>query len=46
VHWYSRDGNETAAERKEELRKIKEAEAEALAAALCVVLFSRLFVCT
>ena len=36
VHWYVRDEDETASERQEELRKIKEAEAEALAAALYV----------
>jgi hypothetical protein len=46
VHWYFRDENETAAERKEELKKIKEVEAEALAAALCVLFLLRLFVCT
>ena len=34
MHWYFRDENETAAEREEELKKIKEVEAEALAAAL------------
>lgn len=37
VHWYSRDEGETAAERREEMRKIKEAEAEALSAALYVL---------
>jgi len=34
VHWYSRDKGETEDERREELRKIKEAEAEALSTAL------------
>jgi len=34
VHWYNRDKNQTDDERKEELKKIKEAEAEALGAAL------------
>jgi hypothetical protein len=38
VHWYVRDEDETADERREEVRRIKEAEAEALAAALSVVL--------
>ncbi|OBZ70697.1 Multiple myeloma tumor-associated protein 2 [Grifola frondosa] len=34
VHWYARDVSQGEAERREEIRKIKEAEAEALAAAL------------
>ena len=34
VHWYNRDKQQTAEEREEEMKKIKEAEAEALAAAL------------
>jgi hypothetical protein len=33
IHWYNRDKG-TDAERDEEIRKVKEAEAEALAAAL------------
>ncbi|EJF65214.1 kinase phosphorylation protein-domain-containing protein [Dichomitus squalens] len=37
VHWYQREKAQTDAERREELRKIKEAEEEALAAALCVL---------
>ncbi|KAF9651445.1 hypothetical protein BDM02DRAFT_3091146 [Thelephora ganbajun] len=36
VHWYARDEDETTDQRKEELRKIKEVEAEALAGALYV----------
>lgn len=36
IHWYNRDLPQTQAERDEEIRKVKEAEAEALAAALCV----------
>ncbi|OCH89061.1 hypothetical protein OBBRIDRAFT_733249 [Obba rivulosa] len=36
IHWYARDKEQTQAERDEEIRRIKEAEAEALAAALCV----------
>ncbi|KAF8825088.1 hypothetical protein HHX47_DHR7000278 [Lentinula edodes] len=36
VHWYSRDLKDSEAERLEEIRKIKEAEAEALAVALYV----------
>ena len=36
VHWYQRDEKGGEEERREELRKVKEAEAEALAAALCV----------
>ena len=46
MHWYFKDENETAAEREEELKKIKEVEAEGLAAALCVLFLLRLFVCT
>ncbi|RXW17826.1 hypothetical protein EST38_g8012 [Candolleomyces aberdarensis] len=34
VHWYSRDGDLAESERREELRKVKELEAEALAAVL------------
>jgi hypothetical protein len=34
VHWYNRDANTTSDERAEEIRKIKEAEAEALSVAL------------
>ncbi|KAF7973273.1 hypothetical protein HWV62_15713 [Athelia sp. TMB] len=34
VHWYNRDKNDDAVQRAEEIRKVKEAEAEALAAAL------------
>ncbi|KAF7330370.1 Multiple myeloma tumor-associated protein 2 [Mycena venus] len=34
VHWYNRDVKQTDAEREEEIRKIKEAEADALAVAL------------
>ncbi|KAF8528388.1 kinase phosphorylation protein-domain-containing protein [Hysterangium stoloniferum] len=34
VHWYNRDMNAGEAERQEEIRKIKEAEAEALSVAL------------
>ncbi|KAJ3866209.1 kinase phosphorylation protein-domain-containing protein [Lentinula novae-zelandiae] len=34
VHWYSRDLKDSEAERLEEIRKIKEAEADALAVAL------------
>jgi len=34
VHWYSRDAETSASERREEFRKIKEAEAEALSVAL------------
>lgn len=37
VHWYSRDKDQTADERREELRKIKEVEAEALGVALYVL---------
>ncbi|KAH9932500.1 kinase phosphorylation domain-containing protein, partial [Fomitopsis serialis] len=36
IHWYNREARQTSAEREEEIRKIKETEAEALAAALCV----------
>ena len=38
VHWYSRELEDSEAERLEEIRKVKEAEAEALSVALCVVL--------
>ncbi|KAF5367108.1 hypothetical protein D9758_004035 [Tetrapyrgos nigripes] len=34
VHWYNRDQTDTDLERREEIRKIKEAEADALAVAL------------
>jgi len=34
VHWYNRDVNESDATRAEEIRKVKEAEADALSAAL------------
>ena len=44
IHWYQRDGPQTEDERREELRKIKEAESEALAAALCVIPISFFFV--
>ncbi|THV02801.1 hypothetical protein K435DRAFT_652580 [Dendrothele bispora CBS 962.96] len=37
VHWYNRDQKDTDEERREELRKVKEVEAEALAAVLYVV---------
>ncbi|KAF9533724.1 kinase phosphorylation domain-containing protein [Crepidotus variabilis] len=36
VHWYNRDANGTDAERDEEIRKVKELEAQALAAVLYV----------
>ena len=40
VHWYNRDKNaDEAAQKAEEIRKIKELEAEALSAALCVYHF-------
>ncbi|KAI0046007.1 hypothetical protein FA95DRAFT_1494746 [Auriscalpium vulgare] len=39
IHWYNRDqAEQDAAERAEEIRKIKEAEAEALSVALYVSL--------
>ncbi|KAJ3899266.1 kinase phosphorylation protein-domain-containing protein [Lentinula edodes] len=44
VHWYSRDLKDSEAERLEEIRKIKEAEADALAVALYVALLSFVFV--
>ncbi|KAF4597426.1 hypothetical protein EYR40_007878 [Pleurotus pulmonarius] len=34
IHWYNRDQTQTASERAEEIRKIKAAEEEAIAAAL------------
>ncbi|CCO34848.1 Multiple myeloma tumor-associated protein 2 homolog [Rhizoctonia solani AG-1 IB] len=34
VHWYNRDLQSTSDERAEEIRRIKEAEAEAMAVAL------------
>ena len=43
IHWYSRDIKDTSEERAEEIRKIKEAEAEALSVALCVSPVSYLF---
>lgn len=36
IHWYNRDVDASAAERAEEIRKVKEAEADALAVALYV----------
>ncbi|KAI0026989.1 kinase phosphorylation domain-containing protein, partial [Vararia minispora EC-137] len=36
IHWYSRDKKGTDEERQEEIRKIKEMEAEAMSVALCV----------
>lgn len=36
IHWYNRDVDSSAAERAEEIRKVKELEADALAVALCV----------
>jgi len=39
VHWYNRDKKDSESERQEEIRKIKEAEAEALAVALYVASF-------
>ena len=36
IHWYNREVKQTDAEREDEIRRIKEQEAEALAAALCV----------
>lgn len=46
IHWYQRDlnGDDDAAKR-EEIRKIKEQEAEALAAALCVLSHSTRSAC-
>ena len=44
VHWYSRDKDQTADERREEMRKIKEVEAEALGVALYVLQQVRSFV--
>ncbi|KAH9969315.1 kinase phosphorylation protein-domain-containing protein [Lactifluus volemus] len=35
IHWYNRDTNSSEEGRAEEIRKIKEAEAEALSVALC-----------
>ena len=37
VHWYQRDKSQAEEERREESRKIKEAEAEALSVALYVI---------
>jgi hypothetical protein len=37
VHWYSRDKKDTEDERRAEIRRVKEAEAEALSVALSVV---------
>lgn len=39
VHWYNRDHAQTQAERDEEIRKVKEAEAEALSVALYAIVF-------
>jgi len=38
IHWYNRDVKGDDAQRDEEIRKIKELEAQALAAVLCVLL--------
>jgi hypothetical protein len=43
VHWYGRDLKSEEVERAEEIRKIKEAEAEALSVALYVTLTSYVF---
>ena len=43
IHWYNRDLKSTSEERAEEIRKIKEAEAEALSVALCVTHISYFF---
>ena len=37
IHWYQREKEQTEADRQAEIRRIKEAEAEALAIALCVL---------
>jgi hypothetical protein len=37
VHWYNRDKADTEEERREEIRKIKEAEEDALSMALYVL---------
>ncbi|KAF4571412.1 hypothetical protein EYR36_008741 [Pleurotus pulmonarius] len=44
IHWYNRDQTQTASERAEEIRKIKAAEEEAIAAALCSPLTDELVV--
>jgi hypothetical protein len=44
VHWYSRDQKDTDAERREEIRRVKEAEAEALSVALSVVVCCLLYI--
>ena len=43
IHWYSRDLKNSEEERAEEIRKIKEAEAEALSVALSVTHISYFF---
>ena len=43
VHWYNRDVNGNAESKQEELRRIQEAEKEALAVALYVSRFLRTF---
>ncbi len=43
IHWYSRDIKSSEEERAEEIRKVKEAEAEALSVALCVTYISFFF---
>lgn len=40
VHWYNRDLDATEAERTEEIRKIKELEAQALASVLYMIFFN------
>jgi len=42
VHWYNRDVNDNAEWKEEELRRIKEAEKEALSVALYVSRFLRM----
>lgn len=48
VHWYNRDLKDSELQRLEEIRKVKEAEADALAVALCVTMlrFLSLFLLT
>jgi len=46
IHWYSRDLKDDDAQREEEIRKIKELEAQALASVLCVWLGKSLLTCT
>ncbi|KAE9407781.1 hypothetical protein BT96DRAFT_809238 [Gymnopus androsaceus JB14] len=43
VHWYNRDLKDSELQRLEEIRKVKEAEADALAVALCVIISIRKF---